>query len=442
MTDNDPHHLSMVSLETDLVDDNPDPSKSIPDIDIPEVQPLPPQVGTFLTVLNLINTLLGSGIIACPNSFHSTGVIPSVILLLLIAFLSHITTCVIFKLQIKFKADGYDSLVHTVLGKLGQVIYSIFSLLFLLPNMIAYLIIGGDIITAWFAKADINLKPLGYHALMIFIYAFVLPIPITIPKGIKIISFISSITFVCMILYVAVMLYEIHRYFGEHRIETTTYSLARWDIYFFSAISIFSESFNLPSVALPIVYNYEENYKARRKVSAITLASAFVLVLIPSVIGYCIFGKDTNQNILLNFDSDDVAFIFVRISFFIIVNASFPLVARSIEATWGEFFFKINNPEFLYGWKRAVVLIVTCGIPLIVAMLLPQAKAAIAVGSASGGFIVAFTFPAILYLKTTRKPMKHPICVGCIILAIISIILSGVSTYVSVREAINYYKEN
>ena len=65
---------------------------------------------------------------------------------------------------------------------------------------------------------------------------------------------------------------------------------------FFSAISIFSESFNLPSVALPIVYNYEENYKARRKVSAITLASAFVLVLIPSVIGYCIFGKDTNQN--------------------------------------------------------------------------------------------------------------------------------------------------
>ena len=32
MTDNDPHHLSMVSLETDLVDDNPDPSKIIREI--------------------------------------------------------------------------------------------------------------------------------------------------------------------------------------------------------------------------------------------------------------------------------------------------------------------------------------------------------------------------------------------------------------------------
>ena len=238
------------------------------------------------------------------------------------------------------------------------------------------------------------------------------------------------------------MLYEIYRYFGQHRITTTTYSLARWDIYFFSAISIFSESFNLPSVALPIVYNYEENYKARRNVSAITMTLAFVFVLIPSVIGYCIFGKDTNQNILLNFDSDDIAFIFVRIAFFIIVNSSFPLVARSIEATWGEFFFKINNPEFLYGWKRAVVLIITCGIPLLVAMLLPQAKAAIAVGSASGGFIVAFAYPAILYLKTTRKPMKHPINVGLIILALISLALAVVSTYASVREAVNYYKNN
>ena len=442
MSNNDPHHLSMVSLESDLVDDSQDPSKAIPDIDIPEVQPLPPQVGTFLTVVNLINTLLGSGIIACPNSFHSTGIIPSVFMLLIIAFISHLTTCIIFKLQIKFRADGYDSLAHSILGRLGQVIYSIFSLLFLLPNMIAYLIIGGDIITAWFEKADINLKPLGWHALMIFIYSLVLPIPLTIPKGVKIISFISSVTFVCILLYIAVMFYEIHHYFGEHRITTTTYSLARWDIYFFSAISIFSESFNLPSVALPIVYNYEENYKSRRNVSAITLALAFVFVLIPSCIGYCIFGKDTNQNILLNFESGDIAFTFVRIAFFIIVNASFPLVARSIEATWGEFFFKINNPEFLYGWKRAVVLIVTCGIPLIVAMLLPQAKAAIAVGSASGGFIVAFTYPAILYLKTTRKPMKHPICVGCIILAIVSIGLSVVSTYASVLEAIDYYKNN
>ena len=146
MTTSDPHHLSMVSLETDLVDDGQDPSKSIPDIDIPEVQPLPPQVGTFMTVVNLINTLLGSGIIACPNSFHSTGIIPSVIMLVVIALISHATTCIIFKLQIKFRADGYDSLVSAILGKLGQIIYSIFSLLFLLPNMIAYLIIGGDII--------------------------------------------------------------------------------------------------------------------------------------------------------------------------------------------------------------------------------------------------------------------------------------------------------
>lgn len=436
----DPHHLSMVSLETDLVDESQD--SKVPDIEIPEVQPLPPQVGTFITVVNLINTLLGSGIIAVPNSFHSQGIVPSLILLILIAFLSHLTTCIIFKLQIKFKADGYDSLVFQILGKAGQVIYSIFSLLFLLPNMIAYLIIGGDIITSWFEKANIDLKPLGWHALMIFIYSFLLPIPITIPKGIKIISFFSFITFICMFLYIAVMFYEIHRYFGQHRITKTTYSIARWDFYFFSAISVFSESFNLPSVALPIVYNYEEHYQSRRKVSAITMILAFIFVFIPSVIGYCIFGEDTNQNILLNFDSNDIAFLFVRIAFFIIVNSSFPVVARSVEATWGEFFFKINNPEFLYGWRRAVILIVTCGIPLIVAMLLPKAKAAIAIGSASGGFIVAFVFPAILYLKTTRKPMKHPICVGCIILAIIGIGLSCVSTYASVLEAVHYYQNN
>ncbi|OHT00030.1 Transmembrane amino acid transporter protein [Tritrichomonas foetus] len=437
----DAHKLSLKSLETDLVEDETE-KKTETDPVIPDIEPLPRRTGKIMTTINLLNTLLGAGIIAMPNSMHSTGIIPSTILIFLVTLISHVATVMIFKLQLRFEVSGYDSLVNVVLGKLGEVIYSIFSLLFLIPNQLAYLIIGGDIITSWFDKANIDLRPLGYHALCILVYSLLLPIPITIPKDIRVISWISTITVICVVIYCAVMIYEATVYLKDESIlPSNNYSLARIDLSIFSALAIYSETFNLPSISIPIIHHSEENYQARKIISRWAMGLCFFFVIFPSILGYLIFGENTNPNILLNFSPDDIAITVVRVAFFLIVNFSFPLVSKSVAGTWSELIYKENNSDMLVGAKRAIILVITCLIPLVIAMFLPQAKMALAIGSASGGFAVAFIFPAILWLKSTKKELKHYSNIGSILMAIFGIVFAIISTYFSVVEAIQVYKD-
>ena len=170
-TPKESHSLSMQSIETNLVEGENDLEN------LEDIKPLPPRVGSFMTILNLLNTLLGAGILTISNSISKSGIILSIFMILLIVVVSNISTIMIFKLQLKTESSGYDELNLRVLGKLGSVIFSILLLLFLIPTNIGYLIIGADIIKSWFRAFGVDIKSIGYHALVVLIYSLAIPIP-------------------------------------------------------------------------------------------------------------------------------------------------------------------------------------------------------------------------------------------------------------------------
>ncbi|EAY19881.1 hypothetical protein TVAG_129890 [Trichomonas vaginalis G3] len=98
--------------------------------------------GYFGTIMNLLNTILGVGILAGPFAFRPTGLIPSIFLLGLMGVLSNVATVLQCKLQRDTKTAGLDDLCLEIFGGAGQTIVSILTLIFCITCNLAYIIIA------------------------------------------------------------------------------------------------------------------------------------------------------------------------------------------------------------------------------------------------------------------------------------------------------------
>ena len=141
-------------------------------------------VGMFGTVMNMLNSVLGAGILGVPSSFHEAGIIVSIIILLLIAFLAHLGTVMLVYLQHDLNAKGLDDLTNILLGKFWTSILSILTVIFSYACMVGYLIIGGEQIQSWFELAGSSVSS-SWRPWMMLIYSLLIPVALTIPRSIK-----------------------------------------------------------------------------------------------------------------------------------------------------------------------------------------------------------------------------------------------------------------
>lgn len=124
------------------------------------------------TILNLINSLLGAGILGVPSAMKFCGLVPSIIMLLAIAGLSEFATILLIKLQKKTNAKGLDDLTSIILGKFGSIALSISILIFLMSALVCYLVIASDSIISL-------ARLLGYSIVgwkryvLVFVHSFV-----------------------------------------------------------------------------------------------------------------------------------------------------------------------------------------------------------------------------------------------------------------------------
>lgn len=399
----------------------------------------PLRVRRFATVMNLLNSLLGAGVLSVPSSFSNVGLIPSIILLFLIALLSYIATALIFKLQLETKTAGFDELAFAIGGKVWQVILSILTLIFLVAALLAYLILGGDMLTSWFALVDWDMEKLWPRAGMILIYSLVLPIALSIPRSIRVLSYFSTATVFFILLFVISMVVKAIIHFPKYGVsKSVTYG--RFDMKVFQAISVYGLAFSLPIVSLPIVNNYRHNVRKRKIVGLAATALCFVLIVIPSVVGYLMFGEETDGNVLKNFDDSDILMTIVRIGFFFVVSFSYPIVAQPVMGSWSQIIYKENDASTLPTKKRVVVQIITHVIPVIIAMFLPEAKPILAVGGAIGGCLVDFSYPPLLWFLYYRPPYVSATFAGIVLFIIFGLVTGVISTYQSVLDVIDSFK--
>lgn len=393
----------------------------------------------FNTLMNLLNGLLGAGILSIPSSFASAGIIPSLIIIIIISCMCYFSSLINIKLFQKNTCTDFDELVLKIMGKWGSNIYTIIVIIFLSASMIAYLIIGCDNIISWLTFAGINCSNFIYRAILVLIYSLILPIPLMIPKDFFLIGIFSTASIFFIIFYIISTIIKSIIFFKNNSISKTMV-IAKFDFSIFSAIGVYSLTFALPVVVVTILHPYSREYKKRRNVVMTCFIITSFMTIFPSIIMYLMFGSESEGNILNSFPSNDILFTIVRIGFFLVVTFSFPVCGKVAMWNWSQLIFKRNLVNELKSIEYWTVLLISTIIPVGFAMLLPQCKPVISIGGSLGGCLAIYTYPSILWIIDSGKKWKDRSNLGYVIYAIIGLILSGISTYQSIVEAIASFK--
>lgn len=409
-----------------------------------ENPPLLIRTKRFATIMNLLNSQLGAGILSVPSTFVNTGIVASIILSFAMMAISYGCTVLLLILANETGKEGLPELTLQILKRPGCTILSVLNVIFLITALVAYLILGGDMITSWFELGGVGhlVDSRMEHALMILIYAVLIPIMLTIPRNISFLKYFSMATVVSIVFFTVALAYKSISFCVKNHGMEKTCKVWKLDFSIFSSLSIYGLSYALPAVALPSIRLYNPNLKKRKLVTFYGIFLCFILVTIPGITGYLIFGESTDGNILKNFDSNDVLMIICRCGFFVIVSCAYPMVSQSVMSMWGGLIFGNDNPSTLPGWKRAVVLILNNIIPLLLAMFLPTAKPILSIGGALGGCVVDFIFPSLMYLvyhwndysKTSFKFIVLYLC------TLFGAVTGVIATYQAVVDAINSLK--
>ncbi|OHT02031.1 Transmembrane amino acid transporter protein [Tritrichomonas foetus] len=397
------------------------------------------EVGYWGNLLNLLNCMLGAGILSVPSTFNDSGIIVSLVIMIIVVLITHYATVITLILQGKTKASGIDELTEIYLGKVGSFLLSVMVIIFNVGACLAYLVLGVDFIVSWFSFAGIDVSSSLYRAIITFVYGLCIPILLSVPKSLRFLSYLSSITDFFIVFYFFAMLAKMIIGIRESGISDTI-CYAKADMKLFSSISIYATSFALPICILPIIWSFTPNVKKRCQSSYVSLAIVFALTAIPSIFVYIIFGENTEGNVLKNFKDDDILIVLVRIGFFLIVTMSYPVVTPCISASWSSIIFKVNNAADLTGWRRALILVITNGVTLIIAMFLPEMKPALEVGGAIGGCLGNFTVPGLLWIVASTKQKTHWTNILSMFLTAFGVITAVISTYTAVLSAIDAFK--
>lgn len=392
----------------------------------------------FSTVMNLINSLLGAGILSVPNAFTHCGFVPSFLLMTVISALSYVASCLVVTLQRMTNAGSFADLARITMGRVGSSILSVCIVLFCYSSMTAYLIIGSDVIIFFLNLMGVTIKK-WQRPILVFFFSICLPIAMTIPKEIAVLSVVSTFAFIGLCLFVVAMIYEGGVHLPIDGIAPTV-ETGILNMKIFNALAIFSLCFALAVIILPVIMPSHPNLQKRYNSISFASFGAYLIVAIPAVMGYLMFGKDTKEVIFDSFpDQHDILMIIVRVAYFVILTASYPVLGISVLTTYGVAIYGVQDQKNLTWKQRIVCLILENIVTLSFAMFFPNVRPIMAIGGAVGGCMTNFFFPPSFYLIASPKKWTTWTHLLLIAMAIFGILTTGISTYEAVADAIDAF---
>lgn len=364
------------------------------------------------------------------------GLTISVFLMTFTAIMSYVATILTVRLQSLTKAESLHDLGNKLFGKWCTVILSILVLFFTYSCCVAYLIIGGNDIKSWLSLINYGYWMEGWRRLIVmFIYSVVLPVILTFPKKVSFLSIFSTFAIASVFIFGLALTYKGCVYFPKHGICPSVIT-ARMDIHFFNAISVYSLMFALPAICLPLLKPVKPQIQYRYQIVGTSFFVCYLLVIVPGVIGYLMFGDSTNEIILDNFSDKDVMIQITRFGFFIVVTTSYPIIALTIQSQLSAIIYKVFDPATLNFKRRAIILAMTNVPPVLIAMVIPNIYPVVSVGGSLGGCMTNFFFPAIFWIKKSPYRWYHYTNLFCIFLALFGFVSAVVATYQAIELAI------
>ncbi|KAM4541921.1 putative sodium-coupled neutral amino acid transporter 6 isoform 2-T2 [Odontesthes bonariensis] len=400
------------------------------------------------SVFNLMNAIMGSGILGLAYAMASTGIVGFSILLVLVSSLALYSIHLLLKLCDQTGINSYEDLGGKALHKPGKVLVGIAILIQNIGGMSSYLfILKSELpaaINSFLSPEDTGNAWYDDGKLLLILVTVCIVLPLSMSPKIGFLSYTSSLAFLFMLYFAVVVVvkkwsipcplpHNVTTLSGTFKISNFSESECTPKLFVISiksayAIPTMAFSFLCHTAVLPIYCELERPTKARmQKVSNISIGLSFLLYFISALFGYLTFYNHVDSELLLGYDAylpRDIMVMTVRLAVLIAVLLTVPLI--HFPARKAAILLLFGGRSF--SWLIHIISTLTIlSVVLILAIFVPDISNVFGVVGSTMSSCLLFVFPGIFYLKISGQPLRSVDSIGAILLVVFGLIMGVMS---------------
>ncbi|KAJ1957774.1 hypothetical protein EC988_000661, partial [Linderina pennispora] len=340
---------------------------------------------------NVLNAIVGSGIVCLPYALHNAGFFFGVFMLVVIAGLSQFTLYALVRTGARTGTAHFSSVTEAALGRFGYHALNISMLVDMLGTVILYLMLIGDLVESLvqiYAPVQIS------RGLLLSAIAIVVILPLLFFRNTGPLAQFSIVSVLCLPYIIMVVAMRAPLYAGE--------SSVNFDVFgprILPAMGVLAFTYSSCHAAFPNFLGLRDRSIGnwvRASAAATTGATAISMAF--AVTGFLAFGSSAQANVLMNFPDTDNWVNFGRLLFAVTMVLTTPMAFYPVRDTLTEI-LKIDPERHavstVYESTCTVVVFAMCTAVAIVCRDLGLAYELIGSLTAS---VINFVLPGLVYL--------------------------------------------
>ncbi|XP_012693935.2 sodium-coupled neutral amino acid transporter 3-like isoform X2 [Clupea harengus] len=414
-----------------------------------------------MSVFNLGNAIMGSGILGLAYAMANTGIVLFLFLLTAVAGLSAYSIHLLLKCSGIVGIRAYEQLGYRAFGTPGKMAAGIAITLQNIGAMSSYLYIIKyelPLVIQAFSKVD---TPNGEWYLngnyLIIIVSITVILPLALMKQLGYLGYTSGFSLTCMVFFLCSVIYkkfQIPCPFEEFSLNKTMISLmnatviaeprgidAGDDACIPRMFNINSQTaYTVPILAFAFVCHPEvlpiytelknPTKKKMQHVSNISIAVMYTMYFLAALFGYLTFYGEVEPELLHTYsriDPYDTLILCVRLAVLTAVTLTVPIVLFPVRRAIQQMLF----PNKTFWWPRHIA-IAACLLTVINLLVIfaPNILGIFGIIGATSAPCLIFIFPATFYIRIVPKedePMRSPPKILAVCFAILGVLFMTMS---------------
>eukprot|EP00158_Paraphelidium_tribonemae_P003339 Partr_v1_DN26050_c0_g1_i1_m276 putative Solute carrier family 38 member len=288
------------------------------------------------SMINILNTILGTGMLAMPIAISSVGLIPGVFMIFLSGFFASTGLFLLSRCaEYVGRSSSFNS-ISLITYPGASIVFDLAIAVKCFGVGISYLVVIGDNMTA-VASSLYNLPEghlLLYRQFWISLFMVII-IPFSFVKRLDKLKYTS---FVALISVVYFFILVIHYFIDPARVPPPPDTVKMFEpkLSFLSRLPIYVFAFTCHQNLFSVYNELKDNSPAR--INTITTASIFIsacVYTVVGVLGYLMFGDHVKSNMLESFPAS-ILITIARFAITLLVALSFPLQCHPSRASFDK----------------------------------------------------------------------------------------------------------
>lgn len=408
-----------------------------------------------MSVFNLSNAIVGSGILGLSYAMANTGIALFIILLTFVSIFSLYSVHLLLKTANEGGSLLYEQLGQKAFGLVGKLAASgsitmqnigamssyLFIVKYELPLVIKALLNIEDTTGLWYLNGDY----------LVLLVSLVLILPLSLLRNLGYLGYTSGFSLLCMLFFLIVVIckkFEIACPFEDyssiseavnmtfiqptalvpHMAFNMTDDSCRPHYFTFNsqtvyAVPILTFSFVCHPAILPIYEELKDRSRRRMmNVSKISFFAMFLMYLLAALFGYLTFYENVESELLHTYSNvmgADILLLIVRLAVLVAVTLTVPVVIFPIRGSITHLF--CSTKDFSW-WRHSLITISILAFTNLLVIFVPTIRDIFGFIGASAAAMLIFILPSAFYIKLVKKEtMKSVQKIGALLF-----LLSGV----------------